>query len=420
MLCVALSAPADVPATLLDAELNEQPIRLRSLSETGVSYFDADRNLQSMPLDRVLRLRFEREPAVPVVSDRGRTLTVLTVDGQQWVGFLADDQEADRLGVYDANVGPLTASAEDIQNFRLDTPEQTLQQHQASHPIALPELQPGTRPTEPMPDDDVVELVNGERLVGFLEGFSDAGVSVETNIGPIVDAAWSQVHQVRLANPRRVVVQRARDDAPVLRVRATHAGQYLLIDPDLSTADPAQLVTRLGPQGSVSTLPLDRIREIEPLTEVQVVDLLDLPAAAVPTDLWGTQVTASVDRTGWHLHAPTRLRVSLPEGAQRAQVRLALSAADAVPEALRPLLGVTVRPAAMDQPPADDAPSVTLTADEPAGLLRLDELPEGSIDLVFTPGDLGPVLARVTVTGGEVVVRRAADGDPRNPGRAAD
>ncbi|MEO0588578.1 MAG: hypothetical protein AAF078_13175, partial [Planctomycetota bacterium] len=72
--CVGASAQM-VEAELVDAELRTTAIRLASVGPAGVSYFNADRELERLPLDEVVRVQVRAAvdetptPAVPAEDD---------------------------------------------------------------------------------------------------------------------------------------------------------------------------------------------------------------------------------------------------------------------------------------------------------------------------------------------------------------
>jgi hypothetical protein len=204
--------PAPYEATqrvLIDRTLSQRPARLVSISADTIEFTDAAGRVQTMPRTQVLALippltQLDQAVILEVQALTGRMPAaervriygcVDLVDGQALLGMLdAASQSAgadkpkpgakvDKLAWSSKLFGPLTLPLDSIRTVLLSTEHTGL-------------LVPGGAPAQ-----DTVDLLNGDRVEGFVAGI-DSSVHLEKS-GKVTELPISRVGAVQLANPSK-------------------------------------------------------------------------------------------------------------------------------------------------------------------------------------------------------------------------
>lgn len=286
----ARPARALTGATLVDAELQAQPVKLASLQGGTLSYFDDDRRLQQRPASEFVMLRSIGDD-VALSASKGPQPTLVLVDGQRiaghWLGVTGDGQ---RLRWSHPVLGEITAPLEDIRGVELSA--------------ELPAEQPG----------DQVVLGNGDALTGFVEGLGDASVQlVPQGSDQAVPLPIERVAALRLANPTEPMPTGVQ--TVILRDGTRLYAQDLQIGGDQARFDaslPGQAIADVA-------LPLESIQRVELTADgYRLVDVAELPREVLAGgSTFGFARPPRIDGDDVVLHAPVRLAIDLPEGAAR-------------------------------------------------------------------------------------------------------
>jgi hypothetical protein len=189
------AAPLESQRLIVLGDLTTRSGRLRSLTADSISITLPDGRVETLPLRDVIAFTTDaaRRPVAdaspPLEAWRDATLSGETpqgllqlVDGQQLPGLLAStevskDSSADRVPWASRQFGLLSIPLDSVK-------------------VLL--LRPGAAKPEEASTSDVVHLVNGDRMEGFVAGVG-ASVGLESQ-GKVSELETSRVASIRLAN----------------------------------------------------------------------------------------------------------------------------------------------------------------------------------------------------------------------------
>ena len=160
---------------------------------------------------------------------------------------------------------------------------------------------------------DEVELVNGDRVTGYVIGVNDTGVELQLEeAGHMLEIALDQIHALRLANP---VVRRPSGWSMV----GLSDGSRVLAESISITTDQMTIETSLVTEAGTVTLPMPQIGRIDWASAGgYLVDLIDLPLRVLDEgSVFGLAVKPRVEGSAILLHAPVKVAFTLPSGAER-------------------------------------------------------------------------------------------------------
>lgn len=424
-----------VEAELIDAELRRVTVRLASVGPGGVSYFNAERELERLPLDEVVRVSLvptapptaaddaadasrvdeptatqgvedssTAEPAPPSPSLRDR-IDITLIDGQRYHGCVWGLD--DGLNITHAALGNATIPLEVIAAIR---------------PSRAPrvDLADDASLAEFDAVDDRVTLVNGDALLGFVEAIAPSGVVLLPDGGEPLTVPLDRVRDIRLANPpepepldeHRLLLT----DGSRLYGRGLELASGRVLGASSSSDSIGRLVLDARLPGSgfrEVTLDLAGVERVD-LAGARLIPLSQLEAVSLEAGpVFGVVLPPVVQARGYRAHAPARLAFALPPGATRLAVDARLLADGLAPHAID-LADCTVAWAVLT---ADAAESVDLGS---ARLRHLESpsarasaeimvaLPDQTTQLVVTidPAAHGPIADRVLLQGLGVLVRQ--------------
>ncbi len=391
------SASALTPAVLRDADWEPRAVRLVSLEDGVLRYYDGGRVLRERATREVVRVRFaerdtpdvlRRSEETRAAGEPGRVLRL--TDGQRFFGRYAgsaDDGQTllwrhDELEVIAV---PLTAVA-GVSTWRESA---VVDARQRGEPA----------------DTDTVVLRNGDTLSGFVAGLTDDGLELETSDGATLELAWDALRAVTLANPLPEGVV----SADVVRLTDGSVFQASRVDIDQDTA---RFVPRwTAEEAGTKLVPLARVVSIDfAASGVRAVSLTELPATSSETgDVFGLAYPPRLDAQGWLLHAPAEVAFALPAPGLRVIGRARLVLPGRLDPAWQGLVGVTLRFVGAG---ADEAFPLE-PGEGTAFNVGLDDAEELRLEL--DPGEAGPVLDRVRLEGVTVLLSV-----PAEPASAAD
>ena len=404
------AAQGPVSLTVLRPDGTATQAHLAGLSQGRLRIFDSDRRLITLEQGQaaLLTLHHEVDPsetdapeptATPTASPHTSPGLLHLTDGQRLAGAWAGSaQGGEALLWAHPQLGVVAVPLEGVLGWASGSAED------------------GATALTASDDADVVQLLNGERLKGFLY-LPDPRV-------PAVGNAAAHGTQVLLLAPAH-----APDDpavpVPVASVAAVRLATALTSTPATPSASRARVTlhdgTRLHAHGlSLSTsaasfdaqvagqalqvqVPAAQVWRIA-FTDAQrdVLDLAGLTTRiteppAEQAALWGPGVVgASVTARGHRLAAPAQLAVTLPPGAAVVVGRAVLDLpADLPADLVAPRAawaGCTLRIS------GDPEVAIDLDASQPQASFRV-AVPAGATELVFTldPGPRGPVLDTVRI-----------------------
>lgn len=176
------AAPDGVPRVLIDARLQERPVTLLGLDAGRVTYADAGGMVRTEPVVQYVAiappLGVGGSPTPPTPMP-----AVWLVDGQRFAGELRSGETAtDHLLWRHPALGGLALAMDDVSRIALRKPKR-------GAAAAATETQ------------DVLTLINGDHLAGFLESFGPT-VRIEVE-GQVREVPSRRVAEGALANPAR-------------------------------------------------------------------------------------------------------------------------------------------------------------------------------------------------------------------------
>ena len=299
---------------ILTDDLQSRSVTLQSLSAGGIVYFDAAGELKRESTRRLLRVKFDsaatREQSTSIAADDApadaNTLQpipaddlgmLLLVDGQRlrgrWVGASEDGQSVrwrhDLLGEVEMPI-------EQIVAFDL---HQTL-------------MDDGRRVR------DRIQLANGDVVEGLLESVTDVAMIIRpAGARSSLTLPMERVGRVLLANPVAPALA-----LPVLVLRDGSR----LIGQDIGVLD--RQANLIEPRLSLTSpdIPLAMVQRIDMAqAAVRLVELTDLPMTVIEGgDVLGLPMAPIQQAGQLQFHAPVHMQWTLPDGAVRVRLVVAL------------------------------------------------------------------------------------------------
>ncbi len=239
------------------------------------------------------------------------------------------------------------------------------------------------------PASDRVVLVNGDVIEGFLERLVALRVQGSEQL---VEAPLERLAAVVMSNPRRL--------ESLDRLLLTD-GSRLGVSSFAIEGDRLRATVALLGGTRQATWPLHAFRRIDLSgSGLSLVQLTDLPWRTITGGrVFGVAWPPRVSDDQLHLHAPVAVEIELPDGAQRLAARVELALED-VPAHARPLADCALIVA------VDGAPvlRLSLNSANPAATINLP-VRAGKITFTLDPGLHGPTLDRVRLTDAIVLIR---------------
>lgn len=265
------------PAVLVDQDLKDIPIRLIRLSGGTLSYFDASRRLQHTPFDNFLSLRFQRDI---IVSASG---IALKANGEQLAGRRVEVGD-ERIQWLNKWFGRVTLSMDDI---------------------AILSFQGSVAENDKPDGNEKITLKNGDAVTGFIDLWSADGITLDRDGAPLT-IGWGQIAQVTFANPveRTPGYWVTLNDGTLVKLSKVGIEQERL--------------TGTLSDGKELDVPIGEVVSIDP-PGYRLIDLAKRPRKVVSGgSAFGVKIEPGVTREGYiALHAPVRVRYSIPSGVRR-------------------------------------------------------------------------------------------------------
>jgi len=351
-------------ATIVDPQLNEQAVRFVSLSTDRLTYFDADRRLQTADTDGFVLIRWDRTPrdeTARLAARRERAAwpnIAELADGHVIRGRFAGVDTEGRVRWRTQSMGDLTFTLDQLR--RLDTGGKPGRPYQDA-PAGLSDGQ------------DVVTLQNGDRLMGFAADFGASGMTLEVNNQPL-PLSWGGVQQVWLANPAR--------HTPGVWLRLVDGSRVLVRDLEIGSIQ--AIGTAFGKQ---IVVPIKHIAGVDFAEKHRLVRLAELsPVVTQGGTVFGVPMPPRIEDGNVHVHAPITLEFTLPKGVSRFAALAELEAGSLDWADMR----LTIR--------ADDKSTFTkrLNAATPATPINV-AVDNRTLVLKLDTGENGPVLDRLII-----------------------
>lgn len=368
--------------TALLLSMPVHPLAAQQVVVVGTDLEPKTTSLDAVSLsdEGLLRLRISSGPLTPL---NNKQYVAKLVDGQVFVGTLlgaGQDGESIRLA-FGYEQRTVVLPLDELLSFALVGHEVTGDAN-----------------------DDTLLLATGETLVGFVEAISEK--SIEFVVGDADDPIQIPMQRVRgfsIANkPKPIKAEKG-----LARVLLRDGSSLYLRDANIKRAVgqvPAALQGTLiiEPKTAATTLPLDHVQLIEPLSKQAALrSLTDVEMTAVEGgEVFGVPMPPRTTADGGlRLHAPTTLGFDLPKGASRLAFTVAMDLDASIPETRRKMAGCELVVYEGDRLLA----KYTLTPEGPAKRLNLP-LTGGDLRIALEPGVNGPVLDRVIITQAELLV----------------
>jgi hypothetical protein len=332
VLCLAawsVESRAASPAKLVGPDLKPRDVNVQTLRDGVLTYFDNQRNLQAEPVSRFLQLRFDAPGSAPAP---GSALAPESATASDPAAGTATGQELGMVELIDGQrlVGRLmgVGGGGDGQALLWEHPQL------GQVTVPLEQVSSWSRgpaaSTSVTPATDQIELLNGDVASGFVEKLTQDQIQLKPQDGSaMLSLPLGNVKSVRLANPRR---EPAAGSYTLWlrdgsRVRA--AGVSLLED-RLTLVEPALTM-------SPSPLEATRVQRLDLASEGRrLVDLADLPFTLTQGgEVFGVAWPPTRQGMDLQLRAPVTLQWELPSGARRLTAVITLARDPQVPPAAR-------------------------------------------------------------------------------------
>ncbi|MEM1107609.1 MAG: hypothetical protein AAGH99_02860 [Planctomycetota bacterium] len=401
--CTSTYTAALTPATLLDPELESQPINLTGLNGGTLSYFDDERRLTRAAVDGFVRLTLDEVASEPSAAMDVSLGLIELVEGQRLAGRWASAaRDGEALVWAHPTLGRFTLSLDDLRAVTLNQTD--------AEPVTAD--QAGT------PDGDKVWLNNGDTLTGFIVAIADDSVTIQPDgTANEVTLELSTVAALTLANP------------------STPAGESAVVGDLIALADGSQVRGRglsiqqetvsftpvLADAAEAVELDVSLVRRIDfAAAGLRLVELGDQPMTTVAGGtVFGLDWPAEADGSIVRLHAPVTVVFDLPDGAERFAATALLDLPAGLPEARAALADLELSVAPNTDSSSNDGPPrdvLTLRADSPTGLLNLTLDGAEQLRLDVDPAANGPVLDRLLLRDAVLLIRlpdpQPGSGDP--------
>lgn len=388
-LLLPLPLLATTPAELVDEQLQREQVTITSLENGTLSYFDSDRRLQQEGVQAFVQL--EAIGGRSASLSPGEAVVELT-DGQRFVGeWLGGAAGGEALRWRHPAVGTLTLPLDRLRAVRLRMPDGW-----AVEPVA----------EGPTPAQDVVTLVNGDALRGFVLELAEDAVMLQPEDG---GEAWElpreRVAMLRLANP---------DAVPA-------AGRQLMVLSDGSRALVSSLTigrqqvdfaSPLREGDELARMSLDHLAGVAFTAHGRrLVPLSDLPISVVGGgEVFGLATPPRVFGGDLYLQAPVTVQIELPAFAERFAATAELPLDDDAPAHLPEWADFELIIQQADQPQryrlhgSQREVSINLPLDDTTLRLELD------------PGVNGPILDRLRLRDAVLLIREPVDASSSSDG----
>ncbi len=385
------TATALTPATLLNPQLEAQPINLAGLSEGTLSFFDDDRRLTRAPVEGFVRLSLAAEPTAGEASrDYGPPPTlglIELVDGQRIAGsWTGATRDGEAIIWTHPTLGRCTLGLDDVRRVVIDGEAN-------AGPVSM---DAGTA------EGDAVWLRNGDVLVGFIVLVGDDAVTIlPDGAADEVTLALDTVARVTLANPVMGPGEAATGDLVALNDGSRVRGGGVSIARETLRLTPA-LTDAMQPV----ELALDQVRQIDfAAAGLRLVELGDQPMQTVAGgSAFGLDYWPTMDNGGVRLHAPVTVVFELPAGVERFAATALLDLPSGLPEARAAWADLTVWVAADGSAEALGEP-IWLRAETPRGTLNVTLDGPRRLTIEVDPAANGPVLDRLLLRDAVLLVR---------------
>ncbi len=293
LLILANSASAQTDAELIGSDLDIQRIKITSLHDQTLSYFDQQRILQSKPIREFVQLRsvngVDQIITLPYPS-------ISLVDGQvltgEWLGAVVDGTG---LRWRHEVLGDFEVSLDEVKQIVWNNPP--LQN-------AVSQEQGG----------DTITLNNGDHLTGFVTSLSKQGVElIPASSTQPVTIPYARIASLALANPDQ------QPQAFTYRLTLIDGTKIFGEDLNFSGDEFSWLATPPGQSPRSVQVMVEEVARIEfGASGYRLIDLTTIPMQQLkPTNVFGLDIPARVIGQTIHAHAPAKLVFDLPSGSNR-------------------------------------------------------------------------------------------------------
>lgn len=283
-------AAALTPATLVGTALEPRRITIQSIRSDRLTFFDAQRELRSQPLDQFLQIR--DLPGAQVSEQHSAASVLELTDGQRLVGRWAGEADDGQTLIWrHERLGIVRVELERVAAFALGA--------------ALPPRQAGI--------NDIVWLANGDQLAGFVDAVGKDFLAIQPtddDSGKAIKLPLDRVRALRLAKPAKQLVK------PMHRVWLAD-GSRIRVDQLVLARN--ELTLRAAETRITVGIPLKRVSRIDfrcPLGSIVDLTGLDMTVDAGGQVL-GLPTPPRIDGEHLRLQAPVTVTFVLPDGVAR-------------------------------------------------------------------------------------------------------
>jgi hypothetical protein len=378
-------AGAVTPAKLIGPDLKARVIDVSSLNDGTLHYFDEQRTLRSSAIDGFVQLR-------SIGGDDGgvssRVPGVWLIDGQrfsgEWVGPTPDG-----LGLRWRHplIGMMVIPLEEVScvNWLAGDSRDRLND---------------------TPTADVVTLVNGDTLSGFVSSLAEQGVVLVPDGagvgagGGAVTIPYGRIASMVLSNPDRSVVE------PYHRLTLTDGTRVWADRLQISGGVVTCRVIPSGGSGVEVQVPVGELSRIDFWAGgLRLIDLTELPMRTTKeAGVFGLSIPVRVSGRSIRMHAPVSVVFELPEGTDRFAAIAELDTENA-PTDIADWSDFQVVVSVEDA----EAGRLNITGIAPVGRINVPVSGEG-LTIRLDPGVNGPILDRLLLRDAVILVRRPGSG----------
>ena len=372
--CISPSVLAVTPATLIGPDLKAHPIEITTLDNHTLNYFDEERTLRSADIDRYVQLR---EIGDSETMDLSGMPGVWLTNGQRFSGsWVGPTDDGAGLQWRHNRIGTISIMLEDIA-------------HVSWVPGDATDLRAA-------PNSDVITLINGDTLSGFVSALAGQGVTLVSESGDApVTIPYGRIASMSLSNPKTQVIE------PNHRLTLADGTR---VQADRLEISGGLVSCRVFPPGELPNdiqMPIDELARIDFWAGgLRLIDLTELPIRARhKTYVFGLPAPLRLSGRSVRMHAPGEVAIELPDGSQRFAAVAELDTQDA-PATMADWSDFEVIVSSEDHEPqrfriSGQQPMIRINtpATEPALNIRLD------------PGVNGPILDRLLLRDAVILVR---------------
>ena len=392
---------AGLDRIIIDHSLNRQPVRLVSISEHTINTIDAAGEAHAIPFDDILALAPNQDwtpdaPNRPTVLGRGgissRPGILELTNGQRLAGAASVVRvDTDSVAWVHPALGIVRSPIDRVSR------------------IIMPRVMPVSQQTQTLAieDVDVIRLINGDTLRGFIDHIG-SDTTIELDAGSTISIPTSSIDQLTLANEpsARTGTTISLRDGSVISIErfaqpdAPNTGRTLCILRSDSFQQPFD--TSPASEANTPPEPLGFEIDLDQITTINFDPEQLLPLASIIPTTEGRDIIidhsapAILGASTIELPGPMRSTWNLPKGARAIAMTAELPLEARAWGNLDLIISIDSK----------ERQKIHLSASNPQASIRLDSPNAHTLEITLEQGPFGPIQNRVHLRQAVVSVAR--------------